>query len=406
MYITSLTHHRFWAGISLLVLLGLLSLPVRADWHDDLATSVSEGKVNLNFRYRYELVDQDSFDKDANASTLRSRLTFTSGALGAWTYGAEADYVAVVGSERYNSLANGQTEYPVVADPKGFDLNQVYLKYSKDELAATLGRQRINHGNQRFVGGVAWRQNEQTYDGLRGTLGGRLKLDYAYVNRVNRIFGPDDGVQPRKWNANTHFFRGDFELAENHKLNAYGYLMDFENGNGPINSNATLGIEYAGSFGPVRLAAALAQQSDYADNPQDYDATYYLIEGKFVSKHFGATIGFESLGSDDGTASFKTPLATLHKFQGWADLFLVTPLDGVQDTYLGVNGKIGKLSLGAIYHIFKADEGSADYGEEIDLVASYPLHESLNLQLKYAQYDADEFQVDTTKFWLTLQLKL
>ena len=139
-----------YPGICLLLLLGLLSLPVRADWYEDLANSVSEGDVNFNFRYRYEFVDHQLFDKDANASTLRSRLTFSSGALGAWSYGAEADYVAVVGSERYNSLANGRTDYPVVADPKGFDLNQVYLKYSKDDLTGTFGRQRINHAGSRI----------------------------------------------------------------------------------------------------------------------------------------------------------------------------------------------------------------------------------------------------------------
>lgn len=400
------SYQHFRAGFCLLVMLSLLSLSVRADWYESLSTSVSEGKVNFDFRYRYEFVDQASFDKNANASTLRSRLTFGSGALGAWTYGAEADYVAVVGSERYNSLSNGQTEFPVVADPKGFDLNQVYLRYKKDNTTGTFGRQRINHGNQRFVGGVAWRQNEQTYDGLRGEFGSKLKFDYTYVTRVNRIFGPDEGVQPRKWNANTHLFRGDFSLAENHTLIAYGYLMDFENGNGPANSNATLGAEYAGKFGPVSLKAALAQQSDYADNAQSYDATYYFVEGKFATDNFGVTLGFESLGSDDGTASFKTPLATLHKFQGWADLFLVTPPDGVQDAYLGVNGRIGKLTLGAIYHNFKADEGSADYGDELDLIANYPLHKALKVQLKFARYEADEFGVDTTKFWVTLQLKI
>jgi hypothetical protein len=178
----------------------------------------------------------------------------------------------VVGSERYNSLFNGRSEFPVVADPKGFDLNRVYLEYATDTRADTFGRQRINHGDQRFVGGVGWRQNEQTYDGVRATLTGRLGLDYSYVNRVNRIFGPDDGIQPRKWKSNSHFFRAELELGEAQTVAAYGYLMDFDNDNGPVNSNATLGIDYAGSFGPLRVAAAYARQSDYADSPLSYDA--------------------------------------------------------------------------------------------------------------------------------------
>ena len=31
----------------------------------------------------------------------------------------------------------------------------------------------------------------------------------------------------------------------------------------------------------------------------------------------------------------QTPLATLHKFDGWADLFLTTPNKGLQDLYAG-----------------------------------------------------------------------
>ena len=395
------------AGCLLAVVAGTMSAFCHADWFDTLQTSVTGSDVGLDFRYRYELVDAENFDKDAHASTLRSRLTWTSGAIGAWMVGAEADYVAVVGSERYNSLSNGRVEYPVVADPKGFDLNQVFVRYTQEDFAGTAGRQRINHGNQRFIGGVAWRQNEQTYDGLRLELDGKVRLDYAYTNRVNRIFGPDDGVQPRKWNSNSHLFRADVELAKGHQLHAYGYLLDFRNGNGPNNSNATLGLEYRGKVGPVSLAAALARQSDYGRNPVRYDATYYLLEGKFAaSDDFGATLGYEVLGSDDGEAGFATPLATLHIFQGWADIFLNTPADGVRDAYLGLNGKVGRLSLGAIYHWFGADRGGSNFGEELNLVAGYPLHKALNLQLKYANYQAKRFAQDTTKFWLTLQLKI
>jgi hypothetical protein len=36
-------------------------------------------------------------------------------------------------------------------------------------------------------------------------------------------------------------------------------------------------------------------------------------------------VGYELLGSDNGEYGFATPLATLHKFNGWADQFLGTP---------------------------------------------------------------------------------
>ena len=117
------------------------------------------------------------------------------------------------------------------------------------------------------------------------------------------------------------------------------------------------------------------------------------------------SVGYELLGSDDGVAAFRTPLATLHKFQGWADKFLATPATGIEDTYLKVGGKIGKAKLAVIYHQFDSDEGSIDYGSEIDAVVTYPVNKNLTAQLKYAAYNAEDFSVDTDKIWLTMNFK-
>ena len=63
--------------------------------------------------------------------------------------GIETDYVFVIGLDDYNSTVNRETRYPIVADPDGFDLNQLFLRYGTENLHATVGRQRINHGSQR-----------------------------------------------------------------------------------------------------------------------------------------------------------------------------------------------------------------------------------------------------------------
>jgi hypothetical protein len=167
-------------------------------WGDSLSTAVSDGKASLDFRYRFENVDQDGIKKDATANTLRSRITLETAPLSGFSALIEMDDVTAIGSDDYNSTSNGKTQYPVIADPEGTDINQGYFKYAGEEFAGILGRQRINHGNQRFIGGVSWRQNEQTYDSLRGTWSPIeiLKLDLSYVNNVSRIFGPDDGAQP------------------------------------------------------------------------------------------------------------------------------------------------------------------------------------------------------------------
>ena len=92
--------------------------------------------------------------------------------------------------------------------------------------------------------------------------------------------------------------------------------------------------------------AEYATQSDYADNPADYSTDYYALEGGIAAAGLTAKVGYEVLGSDNnGTASFKTPLATLHKFNGWADKFLVTPAAGLEDLYASLAWKPGKNSV-------------------------------------------------------------
>ena len=122
---------------------------------DDWSSLVSEGKASVDFRYRFEFVDQEGFSKDAKASTLRSRLTLESAEVSGISLLMEFDNVTSVGGEDYNSTENGNTDYPVVADPEGTDFNQFWARYTMEQASGTLGRQRILHGTQRFVGGVA-----------------------------------------------------------------------------------------------------------------------------------------------------------------------------------------------------------------------------------------------------------
>ncbi|TCI03211.1 hypothetical protein EZV61_10025 [Corallincola luteus] len=385
--------------------IGLATAPVQAELLDDIATGIKEGSTKLSMRYRYEYVDQDGKDKEANASTLKSRITYTSAPISGFIAGVEADHVLVVGNDNYNSTENGKTEYPVVADPKGTDLNQAFLKYvGFEDTTATLGRQRINLGDQRFVGGVGWRQNEQTYDGGRVeyAFSEALSVDASYIWNVNRIFGPDGADSDLHGNIGA--LNLTYDAGKFGKVTAFDYYLDFDNNDG-LSSN-TVGFVYNGGYAlsettKLGLKASYAMQSDAGDNPASYDADYYLVEGSVKFKPVSVSAGYEVLGSDDGV-SFKTPLATLHKFQGFADKFLVTPGDGVVDTYVKVAGSVAGVKLAAFYHNFESDEGSTDYGTEIDLVASYKINKHFGILGKYASYDADDHATDTDKFWLQL----
>jgi len=370
---------------------------------DGINKAFSEGDISLNLRYRYEYVDQDGKPEDANASTLRSRITMKSGTVGGFMGLVEVDNVSYIGSDRFNNTENGKTDYPVVADPDYTEINQLFFSYAYDDKnKATIGRQRINHSGQRFIGGVAWRQNEQTFDAarLQFSPAEKLTVDYSYIWRVNRIFGPNG--DDNNFTGDNHAAIATYQFNAAHSLSGFAYLLDMNES--PALSSSTYGLEYKGGFTindgiSLGLNLSYAEQSDYKDSPLNYDAGYYFGEITAKLKPVTIALGHEVLESDNGV-SFKTPLATLHKFQGFADKFLVTPADGIEDSYLKITGKVGDVKLIAFYHDFQAETGGADYGTEIDFVAIYKFAKNYSVLFKYAAYDADDYSSDTDKAWL------
>lgn len=385
-----------WCKVSVL-LCGLSSgFCVLADPLVDVANALKGGETKFQFRYRFEHVDQDGFDKEANASTLKSRFSFTSAPLYSTQAVIEVDDVSRVGNDNFNSTVNGKTAYPVVADPEGTDINQAHLKFSRDNFSAAVGRQRIVHNDQRFVGGVAWRQNEQTFDGYRFMYQGeKFELDYAYTFNINRIFGPSG--DNADLHGRFHLANSKFRLNPEHKFAVYFYGLDYDTASS--NSSRTLGIDYKGKAGVLDWTLRYARQSDAGDNPTDYDADFYLAEIGMMFGRLKVSAGYEVLGSDSGQG-FMTPLATLHKFQGFADKFLSTPDNGIQDTYVKLSTQAEGYNMVLSWHDFSADEGGGDYGSELNLVVSKKLHKHFNALLKYADYSADDYATDTSKFWL------
>ena len=378
-----------------------------------LITALNNGELDLSFRYRYENIDQQGIPNQAHASTLRSRFRYTSGAYHRFKLGLEVDNVSLLGGDNHNDFTNGVTGHPVVADPQGTDLNQAWVSYTGfKDTSAKYGRQRINLDNQRFIGGVAWRQNEQTYDGLTliNNTVEDLTVVYAYINNVNLIFGPDDGGKPADLDAKSHMLNGSYKGLPIGALSAYSYWLDFKDS--PAASTRTAGLRLTGSHRlnglTYNYSADYAQQSDYAENGTDFDADYVSVQAGVASSTVNGKIGFESLEGNSTFAGqfFRTPLATLHRFNGWADQFLNTPAAGLEDRYIQAGGKIHGIGLTAVYHQFDAQDGSADYGSEFDLSAVKKVCDHTQVLLKYANYNASDFGSDIQKIWLQVQFEL
>jgi hypothetical protein len=380
-----------------------------ADENTDLGTALTSGKVGVNLRARYEHVDQDGFSEKADALTARLRLNYRTGQWSGLTGFVEYDYVFHLMND-FNSgggTSPDKGQYPVIADPKGADLNQLYLDYSfTEESKGRLGRQRILLDNQRFVGGVGWRQNEQTYDALTFTTKAISKTDlsYSYVGYVRRIFG--DGVPAGKHNVDTHLLNAKVAINDSWSVTPYYYHID--NKDNAAFSTGTFGARLAGSVkageGKVALVAELATQKDIANNLVSYDANYAHLSGMWSMKN-GLSLGlaYESLGGDSEVedAMFRTPLATLHAFQGWADKFLTTPDAGIDDIFVTAKYKVGKWNLTGVYHDFSSEASSVDYGTEFDLAAGTKLTDNYGVLFKGAFFSGETGGIpDTNKFWI------
>lgn len=368
-----------------------------------------------DIRYRLELVDQDGLAEQAAASTLRVKAGVRTAEWHGFSAVVEGEAIVVVGETSYNDTLNGKTAYPVVADPSDVLLNQAYLRWRPmAELEMVGGRQAVNLDNQRWIGSVGWRQNDQTLDAVRVTArpAKGASVDYFYAWRVNRVFGPESpqGI----WrDTEIHGVRAAYTIKNVGTLSAYGYWLDVPSS--PASSNRTLGVRMAGELpvggkASILYSAEYARQHDHGANPRSFGLDYWLFEPGVKAGPVTLKAGYERL-EGNGTVGLQTPLATLHAFNGWADKFLTTPASGLRDVYLDAGYKVpGKgplagLVLRAAWHDYGSTTGGIAYSQEWNALASYPLGKRFTLTAKLARYDADAFATDTTKLWFQIEAK-
>jgi hypothetical protein len=433
----------------------------------DLSDLWNNGHFTMDDRLRYESVNVDKplptdTIKNAEAWTLRIRPGFQTGVWNGFSAAVEGEGNINL-NHQFNSTRNGDTTYASVVDPKTLDFTQLLLKYAySPQFNMSVGRQVITLDDQRFIGSVSWRQNEQTFDAASFNMkpSDDVGFYYAYINRINTIFGSEE-IKPTENNAqlghvnsDSHIFQLKYTPSTLINAVAYGYLLDLDKYSisptalAGTNSDKTFGLRVTGAESPFRYALEFANQSNYGSNPVHYSANYYLIEGTMAVPQFSLipdldfTGGYEVLGNDSNATSsvkgapkrfsFQTPLGTKHAFNGFDDTFLTTPAYGLVDTYIDTSAKIptlignSKVKVSATYHWYSAAEGSSQYGQEFDLVMnapislpkSVPLKGAFSVIAKYAHYTAtdnaatDPFPIaknggnrDNDKLWLELDYK-
>jgi len=378
----------------------------RPSTKDELLRAVQEGQTWLKLRYRFENVSQNGVMKEAYASTLRTILGYETAAWRDFTGTVEFEDVSPIIDDSFNSTANGKTNRPIVADPDVSEVNQIFLQYKYGDAGRfRLGRQRITLGNLRWIGNVGWRQNEQTYDGASAAwdFGHGSSAFYSYITNANDVKGGD-------WRMSTHLVHLTQEIEDVGTASLYGYRLNFDMTTGNEASTNTFGGRLEGSTeledaGTIHWAGEVAHQDNASQNKDRLNAYYVAAEAGWRSVCGDFTLGYEMLGGRGRAGSaVQAPLATLHKFNGWADKFLTTPNEGLTDTYLSYGTKVWKTNVKAVYHDFEADHGSLDFGSELDLDVTWPVCENLAVGARFANYMAKDnssgANLDSArKFW-------
>ncbi|MEO2154167.1 MAG: alginate export family protein [Aquificota bacterium] len=370
-------------------------------------------KVIFELRPRWEYVDVENNNREtANAATVRARLGFEVKYKFLKFY-VENTLVSAF-TDKYAPLDGG---YEVVPDEPQFRFTQLWVGYNNNLLDFKFGRQVINLDNQRFIGAVNWRQTPQTFDAARLDIRPIKGLTFttAYIcSRQGVLDSLSTDIcsdEPINHSAVLHLSYTAFKPV---KISAYAYHFN--------DVADTYGANFKGNYSVMGISfnywAEYAHQIVHNDARNIYDTAdyYHLKLGSAVSTAYGKpffNVGYEYLGQH-----FVTPLATLHAFNGWADVFLKYTAGsnayGLKDLYLTLgyqHSRFGKFQ--GVLHKFTAPEdfpgGGDEFGTEIDLLWAKKITKNLSVVAKYAKYDASSEAKnagvganDVTKAWLML----
>ncbi len=381
------------------------------DQVSEIREALAFGKTSLMARYRYEQVNQQGNLHEAHASTLRIAFGYETKPLAGFSLFGQVEAVAPIGQRLY-SYPGHATQYPTVVDPTGTELNQAFIRYQwpvgNTKFSSKIGRQEIILNNQRFIGPVAWRQNQQTFDAVTGLLAPikDVAISGGYISKVHRISGGEarntgaggtisanDGVL----GMDSTFANAGYKKPGFFSVNAYAVLLQYQDV--PSLSSKTGGVRLEGPWKidtdlSFLYAIEVAQQKKFANTPAKFSAGYWQAEAGVAYQKVTVKVGWNQLDGASATDKFNTPLATGHAFNGWAEQFLTTPNAGLSAGYVSANAIVPwveGLSATLIGYAFRAQTGGQHYGREWDGLIEYkaiPIDKNLLFGLKVGHFKA------------------
>jgi hypothetical protein len=268
---------------------------------------------------------------------------------------------------------------------------------------------------------VGWRQLETTYDAIMLTHANQqlfgLTINAGYIGNVQTFTSTTENIEAPILNIN-------YKVGDYGNLVAYGYWLDYQDINpGPAatrnlfleKSNQTYGIRFNGASPKIMdtfnllYTAEWANQRDYGHGPTKYETDRFNFMGGVKAFNVSVMGAWEQLNGFGANKTFDTPLGTNHAFQGWADIFLVTPPNGIRDLFGTVMVEFPRYqtTVTGVYHDFSDDTGQMAYGKEWDFQVVKKFGKHYSLLAKYAYYNADTggpvlpngINTDTQKIW-------
>ena len=394
--------------------MGVTAMPcISAAQEDDSTLKILDHiDFSLDNRLRYQSIQSSDGEPDAEALTLRVRGSAEI-ELGHNTHLLGEVEVVEAFIEDFNDGTETLSNSAFIPDPEGVVLNRLKLVSEiVPKTRTTLGRQRIALDDWRFLGAFPFRQNDQTADALRAEtraidFGNETGLlDVGVINQINRPLGPNNVVGTF---TGTSWYANYGVTTAIGRAGAFHYDFSLRTPTSDDSTRTTgvrlLGRRHSKNFGVI-WEASYARQTDSGGNPKDFNAGYSLASLTIEPGDWGFTIRGEELGAENG-ASVQTPLASLHRFSGLADQFLVTPPDGLRDLSISVKRDIRKIGplenvqLKTTAHHFQDAGGDTTYGNEIDFEISAQLGDAL-ISIEHARYNADNFSNNTNSTVVSL----
>lgn len=361
----------------------------------------------FDIRARYEMADIDGFDV-SHGFTTREHIGFKTTAWNGLSLFAQGEFTQAIVDD-YSAgpgkIVNTGGVDPFVRnnsfsfDPETNELNQLYIQYAAFDTVVRIGRQQIVYDNAAFIGDVIWRQNMQTYDAVSITnksIDG-LTLNYAYVDRVNRIFGSSASGIFKDATCDLHLFNGSYTGIKGLTLGGYVYLMDFDERAAMKWNNSTYGLSAKGKLAGIDLYGEVAFQ-DQAGDLNNKNAMYFHVNATRTFGKQSLTIGVEQLD-----AGFQTPLSTVHAFNGFADATDVRRVDGshggLTDTYIThVTPIFWGIKWANSLHFFGDSTIGANLGFAADSVLTKKFNDHVTSIIKVGYFDSSDKQyVSTTR---------